>query len=68
MLEIGLSKVNSQVKREMLESCVRDNLKAQAFPRMAVINPLKVTIVNYPENQIEQLEAPFFRKNVMIQK
>ncbi|CCP88024.1 glutamine--tRNA ligase [Candidatus Phytoplasma solani] len=62
VLEIGLSKVNSQVKREMLESCVRDNLKAQAFPRMAVINPLKVTIVNYPENQIEQLEAPFFPK------
>ncbi|WP_349402039.1 Glutaminyl-tRNA synthetase [Candidatus Phytoplasma solani] len=60
--ETGLSKVNSQVKKEMLESFVRNDLQPKAFPRMAVINPLKVTILNYPENQTEKLEAPFFPK------
>lgn len=59
VLETGLSKVNSQVKQEMLESFVRDDLKGKSLPRMAVINPLKLTITNFPENQIETLKAPW---------
>ncbi|WP_341833681.1 Glutaminyl-tRNA synthetase [Candidatus Phytoplasma asteris] len=59
ILETGLSKVNSQVKQEMLESFVRDDLKGKSLPRMAVINPLKLTITNFPENQIETLKAPW---------
>lgn len=63
VLETGLSKVNSQMKKEMLESFIRNDLYSQALPRMAVINPLKVTIINYPENKIEKLKAPFYPKN-----
>ncbi|AGL90439.1 glutamine--tRNA ligase [Candidatus Phytoplasma australiense] len=62
ILETGLSKVNSTVKKDMLDAFVRNDLRPQAFPRMAITNPLKVTIINYPENQIEKLTAPFFPK------
>ncbi len=59
VLETGLSKVNSQVKQEMLESFVRGDLKGKSLPRMAVINPIKLTITNFPEKQIETLKAPW---------
>ncbi|MDD4690849.1 glutamine--tRNA ligase/YqeY domain fusion protein [Eubacterium aggregans] len=54
--EIGVAKANSTVDFAMLEHFIRDDLKLKA-PRMnAVLNPLKVTITNYPEDTIEWLE------------
>ncbi|MEA5074373.1 MAG: glutamine--tRNA ligase/YqeY domain fusion protein [Eubacterium aggregans] len=54
--EIGVAKANSTVDFAMLEHFIRDDLKLKA-PRMnAVLDPLKVTITNYPEDTIEWLE------------
>lgn len=53
---IGVSKTNSLVEQEYLRYCLRENLNQEAPRAMAVINPLKLTIMNYPENQVEWLE------------
>lgn len=53
---IGVSKSNSVVDRDLLDHCVREDLKPKAPRRMAVLEPLKVVIENYPENQVEWLE------------
>ena len=55
VLSTGLSKVNSVVSKDMLEAAIRDNLQEVAKRAMAVINPLKVTITNYPEDKIEYM-------------
>ena len=52
---IGVSKVDSTVEWAFLESCLRDDLNAHAKRVMAVLNPVKLTITNYPERQSEQL-------------
>lgn len=54
--EIGVAKANSTVDIAMLEHFIRDDLKLKAPRVNAVLDPLKVTITNYPENQIEWLE------------
>ena len=54
----GVSKANSSVDYAMLEFCIRDDLKMKRPRVMAVLNPLKLVIDNYPEDQIEYLEAP----------
>jgi glutaminyl-tRNA synthetase len=59
ILEIGLSKNNTNIDKNMLDSCLRDDLQKKAKKAMAVIDPLKVTITNYPDNQIEYNEIPF---------
>ncbi|MBI5841683.1 MAG: glutamine--tRNA ligase/YqeY domain fusion protein [Chloroflexi bacterium] len=58
----GVSKVatiNSGVMAEMalLEACVREDLNKRALRRMAVLRPLKVVIDNYPEGQVEEMDA-----------
>lgn len=58
ILSTGLSKVNSTVDYGMLEHFLREDLKLKTTRPMAVINPLKVIITNYPEGQIEYVEAP----------
>ena len=55
--ESGLSKANSLSDPAMLEHFVREDLKLKAPRTMAVINPLKVVITNYPEGQVEYLDA-----------
>lgn len=55
--EIGVSKVNSLVDINFLQYIIREELNASADRAMAVINPLKVTITNYPEGQIEDIVA-----------
>lgn len=55
--EIGISKVNSLVDINFLQFIIREELNGTAERAMAVINPLKVTITNYPESQIEDIEA-----------
>jgi len=41
----------------LLEACIRDDLNKRALRKMAVLNPLKVVIENYPENQVEEFEV-----------
>jgi glutaminyl-tRNA synthetase len=54
---IGVAKVNSTHEIELLESFVRDELNRTALRRMAVLNPIKVVLENYPEGEVEWLEA-----------
>jgi glutaminyl-tRNA synthetase len=54
---IGVAKANSIVDVGMLEFCIREVLNQTAQRRMAVLRPLKVVIENYPEGQIEEIEA-----------
>jgi glutaminyl-tRNA synthetase len=54
---IGVAKANSVVDVGMLEFCIRELLNKTALRRMAVLRPLKVVIENYPEGQIEELDA-----------
>jgi glutaminyl-tRNA synthetase len=55
---IGVTKADNSVEMEILDSCIRENLNETAPRAMAVLNPLKVVITNYPEGQTEQLVAP----------
>ena len=54
---IGVAKANSVVDVGMLEFCIREELNRVSQRRMAVLRPLKVVIENYPEGQVEELEA-----------
>ena len=54
---IGVSKSNSRVEFGMLEYCLREDLNMNARRAMVVLDPLKITITNYPEGQIEYLDA-----------
>lgn len=54
---IGVAKANSLVDYALLEHCVREDLNARAERTMAVLKPLKVVITNYPEGQVEYVEA-----------
>lgn len=54
---IGVAKVNSTVAIELLEHCLRKDLNRTSWRYMAVMNPLKVVIENYPEGKEEFLEA-----------
>src|SRR5262249_28975062 len=54
---VGVAKANSTVDYGMFEFSVREALNKTALRRMAVLRPLKVVIENYPEGQVEELEA-----------
>ncbi len=53
----GVSKSQSSVDYAMLEYCIREDLKAKAPRYMAVLDPVKLVIDNYPEGQVEMMEA-----------
>ena len=53
--KIGVSKAYSVIDYALLESCVRDNLNENADRAMAVLNPLKVVIDNYPDSKTEEI-------------
>ena len=53
---IGVSKANSCVDSALLDYCLREDLKTKAKEVMAVLDPVKVVITNYPEGQIEFIE------------
>lgn len=55
---IGVTKMDNQVEMGMLEACIRDDLNDNAPRAMAVMDPIKVVIENYPEGQTETLDAP----------
>ncbi|MDG1469029.1 MAG: glutamine--tRNA ligase [Glaciecola sp.] len=55
---IGVTKMDNLVEMSMLESAIRDDLNVNAPRAMAVLDPIKVVIENYPEDQVEILHAP----------
>lgn len=55
---VGVSKANSSVDYAMLEYCIREDLKLKKSRMMAVMDPIKLVIDNYPEGQIEELDVP----------
>ncbi len=57
--KIGVAKRDSIVDLALLEHCIRKELNDTAPRVMAVLNPLKVVIENYPEDKIEQLDFPY---------
>ncbi len=59
----GVSKSNSSVDYAMLEYCIREDLKMTQPRMMAVLNPIKLIITNYPEGQIEYLDVPNNQEN-----
>ena len=61
---IGVAKANSEVDVRLLEHCVREHLNAEAERRMAVLDPLKVTISNYEGSEMLQSENMPFGDNV----
>ncbi len=65
---IGVSKSKSTVDSAMLEYCIREDLKLKEPRLMAVLKPLKVVITNYPEGQIEWLDAENNQENEALGK
>ena len=55
---VGVAKANSSVDYAMLEYCIREDLKLKRARMMAVLDPVKLVIDNYPEGQTEMLEVP----------
>ncbi len=55
---VGVSKANSSVDYAMLEYCIREDLKLKRARMMAILDPVKLVIDNYPEGQTEMLEVP----------
>jgi glutaminyl-tRNA synthetase len=61
---IGVAKANSTVDVTFLEHCQREDLNPQVPRVLCVLRPLKLVIENYPEDQVEELEAPFYPHDV----
>jgi len=61
--EIGVAKANSLVEESYLEYFIREDLKLKAPRTMAVLDPIKVVITNYPEGQVEWLDAEINAEN-----
>ena len=55
---VGVSKANSSVDSAMLEYCIREDLKLKRARMMAILDPVKLVIDNYPEGQTEMMEVP----------
>ena len=55
---IGLTKKDSRISMNALEDSIREDLDAKAPRLMAVLDPVRVVLTNYPENQVEMMEAP----------
>ncbi len=55
---VGVSKANSSVDYAMLEYCIREDLKLKKARMMAILDPVKLVIDNYPEGEVEELEVP----------
>ena len=54
----GVSKADNSIDSAMLEYCLREDLKLSKARVMAILDPIKLVIDNYPEGQIEELDAP----------
>ncbi len=56
---VGITKKESIIDMSLLETCVREDLDRHSPRVMAVLRPLRVVITNYPDDHVEQLEAPY---------
>jgi glutaminyl-tRNA synthetase len=65
---IGISKVDSMTDMKILEDALRDDLNVIAPRTMGVIDPIRVIIENYPESQLETLQAPIHPQNEAMGK
>ncbi len=61
---VGVAKANSTVDMAQLEFCIRDDLNQKAPRVLAVLKPLKVVIENYPDNDVEELDASYWPHDV----
>ena len=59
----GVSKAQSSVDYAMLEYCIREDLKLKRPRMMAILDPIKLVIDNYPEGQVEYMEVPNNQEN-----
>jgi glutaminyl-tRNA synthetase len=66
ILSTGLSRINSTVSSEMLETSLRNNLNTKVKRVNAVIDPIKVVITNYPENEIEWIDVEYNPDNESV--
>ena len=56
---VGISRSDSVIDMSLLEACVRDELNQTAKRALCVLDPIKVVIENYPDNQVEELSVAF---------
>ncbi|MFX0093591.1 MAG: glutamine--tRNA ligase/YqeY domain fusion protein [Candidatus Hodarchaeota archaeon] len=63
---IGVSKRDSFVDITQLEKCIRENLNERCPRVMGVLRPLRVIIDNYPQDQVEELDAPYHPKDASM--
>jgi glutaminyl-tRNA synthetase len=61
---VGITRTNKTVELALLEQSIRDDLNTLAPRVMAVTDPIKVVITNYPEDKLELLEAPYWPKEI----
>ncbi|MDY7093868.1 MAG: glutamate--tRNA ligase family protein, partial [Acidobacteriota bacterium] len=61
---IGVARANSVVDVALLEHAIRDDLNLEVKRVLAVLRPLKVVIENWPEDRVEELDAPFYPRDV----
>ena len=64
---VGVSKANSRVDIAKLEYAIRDDLNARVRRVLAVSRPLKVVITNYPEGKTEEIDAPYYPRDVALE-
>lgn len=57
--QIGVTKKDSSITMSTLETCVRDELGPKCPRALGVLRPLKVVITNYPEDKVEEIQAPY---------
>lgn len=62
--KVGVTKNEVWTELSYLSECVRSDLNAKAHRVMGVLRPLKVVLTNYPEGQLEELDAPYFPEDV----
>lgn len=63
---IGVAKAESVIDYDILENCVRDDLDSVAHRAMAVLDPIKVVIENYPEGKVEEIETSVHPKKTEL--
>jgi glutaminyl-tRNA synthetase len=61
---VGVARVESRVDMEKLEHAIRDDLNPRVPRVLCVLRPLKVVIENWPEGQVDQLDAPYYPHDV----
>lgn len=64
---IGVAKANSSVDMEKLDFCIRDDLNMKVQRVQAVLDPLKVTLTNWPEGKVDRLDASYYPHDVPLE-